>query len=213
MAVGGESGGFVLKGATDGLNPDKVYLAEGMQTAAAVWRVTGCMTVCLFDTSGMQNPPIKALQKGGGDIQVVFAGDRDVNRAGQSAALLGAAKVASASPTLKVSVVLPPKVGEDWADTGGVEAAEAIKKEILVTADNRKIFSGVAVKVDGNHFALLDKSKKSKSEIRLFSLNEVDKMPENGKEIMLSRSRDAAGGYNVSVLTQTKDIVFGRAVA
>ncbi|MBU2768284.1 hypothetical protein HAP94_19440, partial [Acidithiobacillus ferrivorans] len=56
MTANGESGGFVLRdthaGDTHaGGTPDKVYLAEGMQTAAAVWRATGCMTVCLLDTA------------------------------------------------------------------------------------------------------------------------------------------------------------------
>ena len=196
MAAGGESGGFVLKG-----DPAKVYLAEGMQTAAAVWRATGCMTVCLLDTAGMQNPPVKALLRGG-DAQMVFAGDHDVNLAGQTAALLGASKLVSANPALKVSVVMPPKAGEDWADMpNGVAERLNSTAAFTVTADRRRIFSGKAVPMDKTHFAVADKSRR---EIRVFGTKEVDRMPEygNGKEVTVSRS--ALGKYQV---TQSKDRV------
>jgi hypothetical protein len=202
MVVGGESGGFVLKG-----NPDKVYLAEGMQTAAAVWRATGCMTVCLLDTAGMQSPPIKALQKGGEGIQVVFAGDRDINRAGQSAALLGAAKVASANPALKVSIVLPPKVGEDWADMAEGVSERLNSAAFTVTADKRRMFSGKAVSIDKGHFAVVDGFRK---EIRVFDSREVDRMPEHGEAVTVARGVMASGRYNV---TKTREQVLQRSMA
>lgn len=198
MTVGGESGGFVLKG-----NPEKVYLAEGMQTAAAVWRATGCMTVCLLDTAGMQSPPIKALRKGGDGLQVVFAGDRDANRAGQSAALLGASRVVSAN--MQAAIVLPPKVGEDWADMPDGVAERLHGAAFTVTADNRRMFSGKAATIDKGHFAVVDGFRR---EIKVFAAREVDRMPEHGKEVTVARG--VLGRYNV---TQTKDQVLQRSIA
>lgn len=200
MTPGGESGGFALKG-----NPEKVYLAEGPQTAAAVWRATGCMTVCLLDTAGMQSPPIKALQKGGDGIHVVFAGDRDASRAGQSAALLGAGRLVSANPAWKVSIVLPPKVGEDWADMAGGVGARLNGAAFTITADQRRMFSGKAVSIDKGHFAVVDGFRK---EIRVFAAREVDRMPEHGEAITVARG--VMGRYSV---TQTKEQVLQRGMA
>ncbi|MBU2766204.1 hypothetical protein HAP94_08340 [Acidithiobacillus ferrivorans] len=172
------------------------------------------MTVCLLDTAGMQSPPITALQKGGEGIRVVFAGDRDASRAGmppagQSAALLGAAKVVSANPALKVSIVLPPKVGEDWADMAEGFApgrvAERLNSAVIsVTADNRRMFSGRAIAIDSGHFAMIDSFRK---EIRVFTAREVDRMPTHGEEVTVARGAVASGRYNV---TQTKEQVLQR---
>ncbi len=194
-----EAGGFVLQG-----QPNKVYLAEGMQTAAAVWRATGCITACLYDTSGMQNPPIKAISRARPGTEIVFAGDRDANRAGQTAALLGASKVASANPDLKVSVVFPPNIGEDWADMQGGVLDRLTSAAFTVVAERRRIFSGKAVPLDKGNFAVVDKCRR---EVRVFGSKEVDRMPEFGKPVVVARG--PRGGYRV---TQEQDRVLQRGV-
>jgi antirestriction protein ArdC len=127
----GESAGFILRGAFAG---NTIFLCEGMQTAAAVWAATGQTTLCLYDTAGLRNPPITALQKGLGELTgVIVAGDRDVSGAGNEAAQICADKMRSAfsRADIKVQVSLPPQVGTDWADMLAELGREATKEYIV----------------------------------------------------------------------------------
>lgn len=141
MTDTGESAGFILRG-----DVNTIFICEGMQTAAAVWAATGQTTLCLYDTAGLRNPPITALQKGLGELTgVIVAGDNDVSGAGNEAAQVCADKMRSAFSRdirVRVQVSLPPRakagataganarVGTDWADILAESGREATKAYI-----------------------------------------------------------------------------------
>ncbi|MBU2853470.1 zincin-like metallopeptidase domain-containing protein [Acidithiobacillus ferriphilus] len=134
MTDTGESSGFILRG-----TGNTIYLCEGMQTAAAVWAATGQTTLCLYDTAGLRNPPITALQKGLGEIaDVIVAGDRDVSGAGGEAANICADKMSSIG--IRAQVSLPPQDGtvltHDWADLLSEHGREATKEFIELGLHN-----------------------------------------------------------------------------